>query len=619
MASRRFPDSGSRYATRRNGDQASNGVIVYFRDEAGTLRAPVYAERGTDNPAPADAFVNSQTHLDAFGGQVDFRGPNDDTDELFASVDGGPIFRVPAAPEPRLRALETALADAATTADLDALAGTVGGLSTSLGGKADDTAVVHKSGAETIAGAKTFSSPVTVATPTTGGHATTKAYVDATVAPAATAGQRLNIAAFAPLKRALDAGTTSVAVQVLGDSTGNDGDEWVALLAQQIATAYPAWSVHRRTFSDATQEYGAPTVVSTGTAGARYMDGTTGTITRQLTAAGSVNLTGVIDFRIKVTLTDWTPAAQVNLGGRSGGTGGTRGWYLAINTASVPVFVYSVDGTALTSVFGTASTGVADGTTSWVRVVFTPDDGAGNKTTAFYKSTDGVTWTQIGTTVSTAGTVVVNNPATIGYEIGGAGGGVSAAAPRVHEVWISAGGSSPSVVPALPDLWPRFSVNSAQVVGAPVLTFVNGSVPGQNIAYLGDSTRLPKLTPNFGQVLTVLSTSHNETNRVGQEWIASYETWRAAVRARLPLAPTVAIAQNPETTAATWHLEHAQRRADLLAYATAAQLPMVDVGKAFLDYGNWQADLMLDNIHPNPAGSALWMNTVKALFDAATV
>lgn len=109
MASRRFPDSGSRYATRPNGDQAKNGVIRYFRDPAGQNLAPVYAERGTDNPAPGDALVGSQTHLDAFGGQVDFRGPNDDTDELYASIDGGPIFRVPAAPEPRLRALETAV------------------------------------------------------------------------------------------------------------------------------------------------------------------------------------------------------------------------------------------------------------------------------------------------------------------------------------------------------------------------------------------------------------------------------------------------------------------------------------------------------------------------------
>ncbi len=106
MASRRFPDSGSRYILRPNGDQASNGLIVYYLDGAGQSRAPVFAERGTDDPDDDDALVNSQTRLDAYGGQLDFRGPRDDTDALYASVDGGPIFRVLAAPEPRLQALE---------------------------------------------------------------------------------------------------------------------------------------------------------------------------------------------------------------------------------------------------------------------------------------------------------------------------------------------------------------------------------------------------------------------------------------------------------------------------------------------------------------------------------
>ena len=48
----------------------------------------------------------------------------------------------------------------------------------SLASKADDSAVVHNSGAETITGTKTFSVPPVVPTPTASGHATTKAYVD---------------------------------------------------------------------------------------------------------------------------------------------------------------------------------------------------------------------------------------------------------------------------------------------------------------------------------------------------------------------------------------------------------------------------------------------------------
>ena len=47
----------------------------------------------------------------------------------------------------------------------------VDGLQAALGAKADDSAVVHRTGAETVAGAKTFTSPVTVPAATATTHA----------------------------------------------------------------------------------------------------------------------------------------------------------------------------------------------------------------------------------------------------------------------------------------------------------------------------------------------------------------------------------------------------------------------------------------------------------------
>lgn len=54
----------------------------------------------------------------------------------------------------------------------------------SVASKADNSAVVHLSGAETIAGSKTFSSPVSIASPTANGHAATKSYVDTQISTA---------------------------------------------------------------------------------------------------------------------------------------------------------------------------------------------------------------------------------------------------------------------------------------------------------------------------------------------------------------------------------------------------------------------------------------------------
>ena len=48
----------------------------------------------------------------------------------------------------------------------------------SLAAKANDAAVVHITGAETIAGTKTFQAPLVIPTPTNASHAATKAYVD---------------------------------------------------------------------------------------------------------------------------------------------------------------------------------------------------------------------------------------------------------------------------------------------------------------------------------------------------------------------------------------------------------------------------------------------------------
>lgn len=63
------------------------------------------------------------------------------------------------------------------------LAGDLGGTAASptvpgLSAKANDSAVVHLAGAETVAGVKTFSSSPVVPTPTTSSQATTKGYVD---------------------------------------------------------------------------------------------------------------------------------------------------------------------------------------------------------------------------------------------------------------------------------------------------------------------------------------------------------------------------------------------------------------------------------------------------------
>ncbi|WP_134739992.1 SGNH/GDSL hydrolase family protein [Nocardioides sp. 503] len=424
------------------------------------------------------------------------------------------------------------------------------------------------------------------------------------------------VRAFESLKASLTAATRSTAIQVLSDSTAADASiKWVYRFAQLLMVMFPAWTFHYRLWDDANQRYGPTTVMQTGTAGVRYLDCSTGTTTRRLDPLVSPHLAGTIDVQIKVSMADWTPGAQTIMAGRSG-AGGTRGWYVLVNTAGLMTFVYSVDGTALATVSPGAVLGLTDGSTKWLRWVFTPNDGSGNKVLKCYTSDDGVTWTQVGTTQTSAGTVTLFNP-NVGYEVGGVAAGIGNAGLKVYEIRIRDGEDGPNIVPALPDLWPPYNISSAIVVGAPICTIVNGSRSGANIAYLNDSVRLPKMTPDYGQAVTILSSSHNEGLAQGVLWSNLLTGWLAAVKARLPLAPPVLLTQNPETPAVTnWAAEHARRRTDTLAYARINQVDAIDTYKAFLDYGDWAADLKADVTHPNAAGYDLWRDVVVAAFKA---
>ena len=130
-----------------------------------------------------------------------------------------------------------------------------------------------------------------------------------------------------------------------------------------------------------------------------------------------------IEIVLRVALTDYTPAAFSWLVAQD--TTGAVGsaWRFSINSAGILIFEVS-NGAAYVAISATAATGVTDGTETYFKANYTFNDGIGNRVGNFYKSADGVTWTPIGATVTTPGTVVMNNSATavtIGAHAGGGG------------------------------------------------------------------------------------------------------------------------------------------------------------------------------------------------------
>lgn len=127
-----------------------------------------------------------------------------------------------------------------------------------------------------------------------------------------------------------------------------------------------------------------------------------------------LDIVGDIDIRCRVAPADWTPAANAVLVAKATITG-QYSYALGLTTGGALQLTWSTTG-LLAGVLASTSTvavGAADGATRWVRAALDVDDGAGNRVTRFYTSTDdthdhtAVSWTQLGSTVTTAGTTSI--------------------------------------------------------------------------------------------------------------------------------------------------------------------------------------------------------------------
>ncbi|NUS02109.1 MAG: SGNH/GDSL hydrolase family protein [Nonomuraea sp.] len=236
-----------------------------------------------------------------------------------------------------------------------------------------------------------------------------------------------------------------------------------------------------------------------------------------------------------------------------------------------------------------------------------------------YTSTDGGTWTAMGAAVTGTGVTSIfdstaewiigargtYSPNTIGSNLNG----------TVYEVDVRSGIGGYSVLPRLPEAWPIYSSDSGgiavvQIVGSPALHVVNSSHPGAGITYFTAGDRLSRMTPDYGQVGVIFSTSHNETKRAG-DFPAQFSSLITATKARLPRAQVAITTQNPQIAPRTdtQIAEHAGRNAAILTFAAQNGYSTIDAYRAFLTSGSPLSSLIAtaDGVHPvEPAGNKVW-------------
>lgn len=141
---------------------------------------------------------------------------------------------------------------------------------------------------------------------------------------------------------------------------------------------------------------------------------------------GADAITGDIDIRAYVAMTDWTPSATQEIVTRYVTSGNQRSWRLAVNSTGNLVFIWSTTGSGTLTRTSTSPVGASDGTALWVRVTLDVDNGAAGHTVTFYTSSDGVSWSALGSPVVTAGVSSIFNgsaPTAVGSYDAGTGAG----------------------------------------------------------------------------------------------------------------------------------------------------------------------------------------------------
>lgn len=154
-----------------------------------------------------------------------------------------------------------------------------------------------------------------------------------------------------------------------------------------------------------------------------------------------LDITGDIDLRCRVAPDDWTPAASSVLVAKANITG-QYSYVLALTSTGALQLAWTTTGlvAGIISANSTAVVDAVNGDTRWVRATLDVNDGGGNRVVRFYTSTDdthdhtAVSWTQLGSTITTAGTTSIYS----GTAVATIGATADAVAPLTGKVYAAA-------------------------------------------------------------------------------------------------------------------------------------------------------------------------------------
>ena len=134
--------------------------------------------------------------------------------------------------------------------------------------------------------------------------------------------------------------------------------------------------------------------------------------------SAALSITGDIDIRVDLAATDWTPAVDMPIVSKYE----TTASYLLrmeATTGNLRLFWIQADGTSINKT-STAAPAFSDHSRGWIRATLDVDNGSTQNEVKFYTSSDGVSWAQLGSTVTTAGVTNIRDQTSV-LQIGAQG------------------------------------------------------------------------------------------------------------------------------------------------------------------------------------------------------
>lgn len=124
--------------------------------------------------------------------------------------------------------------------------------------------------------------------------------------------------------------------------------------------------------------------------------------------AASLDILGDITVVGWIAPNDWTPSALQVIAAKCD-VSGQFSWFMYLNTDGVIRFSWFSGGTGATqiTISSTVATGFTDGTARYVAASLDVDNGSTQNVVTFWTSTDGATWAQLGSPVTTAGVAAI--------------------------------------------------------------------------------------------------------------------------------------------------------------------------------------------------------------------